>query len=57
MPLIFVLSDMEKEGVCVDGGALKEYSKELAASIDVLENVFTSKQAKSLILIHPNSWE
>ena len=37
MPLIFVLSDMEKEGVCVDGGALKEYSKELAASIDVLE--------------------
>uniref|UniRef100_UPI00405661F1 DNA polymerase I n=1 Tax=Agathobacter sp. TaxID=2021311 RepID=UPI00405661F1 len=37
MPLVFVLSDMEKEGICMDGKALKEYGKELEGSIVELE--------------------
>lgn len=37
MPLVFVLSDMEREGVHVDGDALKEYSEQLAVSIHELE--------------------
>lgn len=37
MPLVFVLSDMEKQGVLIDGEALKEYGKKLSASIAVLE--------------------
>ena len=37
MPLVFVLYDMEKEGICMDVAALKEYSKELESSIVELE--------------------
>lgn len=37
MPLVFVLYDMEKEGICMDVNALKEYSKELEGSIVELE--------------------
>ena len=37
MPLVFVLYDMEKEGICMDAVALKEYSKELEGSIIELE--------------------
>ena len=37
MPLVFVLYDMEKEGICMDAAALKEYSKELEGSIVELE--------------------
>ena len=37
MPLVFVLYDMEKEGICMDVAALKEYSKELEGSIVELE--------------------
>ena len=37
MPLVFVLYDMEKEGICMDASALKEYSKELEGSIVELE--------------------
>lgn len=37
MPLIFTLSDMEKEGVLVDAVALKEYGKELGGRITELE--------------------
>ena len=37
MPLVFVLYDMEKEGIRADGDKLKEYSKELAVSINKIE--------------------
>ncbi|MBR4027418.1 MAG: DNA polymerase I [Lachnospiraceae bacterium] len=37
MPLVFVLSDMEKEGICMDADALKEYSSKLESSIIELE--------------------
>lgn len=37
MPLVFVLSDMEKQGVSIDADALKEYGKKLSESIAVLE--------------------
>lgn len=37
MPLVFVLYDMENEGIRADGDKLKEYSRELAVSINKIE--------------------
>ncbi len=37
MPLVFVLYDMEKEGICIDAKALKEYGNQLEGSILELE--------------------
>ena len=37
LPLVYTLSDMEKEGVHVDAEELKQYGEELAAQIAVLE--------------------
>ncbi|MCD7709001.1 MAG: DNA polymerase I, partial [Clostridiales bacterium] len=37
MPLVFVLSDMEKEGIRMDGDALTEYGQKLSVSIAELE--------------------
>ena len=37
LPLVYTLSDMEKEGVQVDAEELKRYGGELAAQIEVLE--------------------
>lgn len=37
MPLVFVLYDMEKEGICIDAKALKEYGTKLEGSIIELE--------------------
>lgn len=37
MPLVFVLSDMEQEGICMDAKALKEYGENLSVSIKELE--------------------
>lgn len=37
MPVVFVLSDMEKEGICMDAEALKEYGEKLSVSIAELE--------------------
>ena len=37
MPLVFVLYDMEKEGICIDAGALKDYGTQLLGSIVELE--------------------
>ena len=37
MPLVFVLYDMEKEGIRADGDKLKEYSRELDISINKIE--------------------
>ena len=37
MPLVYVLADMEKEGIIASGEALKEYGDKLAVRIDELE--------------------
>lgn len=37
MPLVFVLSDMEREGICMDTEALTEYGRKLSVSIEELE--------------------
>lgn len=37
MPLVFVLYDMEREGICMDVAALQEYSAKLQGSIVELE--------------------
>ena len=37
MPLVFVLSDMEQEGICMDANALKTYGQKLSVSIEELE--------------------
>ena len=37
MPLVFVLYDMEQEGICIDAAALKEYGSKLEVSILELE--------------------
>lgn len=37
MPLVFVLYDMEQEGICMDAVALKEYGEQLEGSIADLE--------------------
>ena len=37
MPLVFVLYDMEREGICIDAAALKEYGNKLEGSIVELE--------------------
>lgn len=37
MPLVFVLSDMEQEGICMDAEALREYGQQLSESIAKLE--------------------
>ena len=51
MPLVFVLSDMEKEGICIDGKALKEYGSHLQESIVELEQrIYT--QANEVFNIH-----
>lgn len=37
MPLVFVLADMEREGICIDAESLREYGSQLAGSIEELE--------------------
>jgi DNA polymerase-1 len=37
MPLVFVLSDMEREGISMDATALREYGQKLSVSIEELE--------------------
>ncbi|HIT14113.1 MAG TPA: DNA polymerase I [Candidatus Scatomonas merdigallinarum] len=37
MPLVFTLDDMEKAGIAVEGGALKEYGEKLQEGISALE--------------------
>lgn len=38
MPLVFVLSDMEQEGISIDAGALKDYGEKISVSIAELES-------------------
>lgn len=55
MPLVYTLSDMEKEGIAIDADALKEYGENLAVSIDKIEKKSMKKPVRPLISIHQNS--
>lgn len=49
MPLVFVLYDMQKEGVRVDKEGLKSYGEVLGNRIQVLEKKYTMRPVKSSI--------
>ena len=53
MPLVFVLSDMEKEGIHMDVKALKEYGEKLAVSIDKLEKSIYEKAGEEFNINSP----
>ena len=53
MPLVFVLSDMEKQGISIDAQALKEYGSKLAESISVLEHQIYEKAGEQFNINSP----
>ncbi len=53
MPLVFVLSDMEKEGICIDADALKEYGRQLQVSIEALEQKIYSEAEETFNINSP----
>ncbi len=53
MPLVFVLSDMEKQGISIDAQALKEYGSRLAESISVLEHQIYEKAGEQFNINSP----
>ena len=57
MPLLFTLSDMEKEGIRVNAEELKEYGEKLQIRIEELEKKIWEEPGRNLILILPSSWE
>ena len=55
MPLVFVLYEMQAEGIRVDSAALKEYGTMLGEKIAVLSRRFMPMPEKRLISIRQNS--
>ena len=55
MPLLFTLSDMEKEGIRVNAKELKEYGEKLQVRIEELERRSGKKPGRNLISILPSS--
>ena len=53
LPLVYTLSDMEKEGVHVDAEELKRYGGELAAQIAVLEKEIYEGAGETFIINSP----
>ncbi len=53
LPLVYVLDDMEKEGVCVDGSALHEYGEELTGWITQLEESIYEKAGETFNINSP----
>lgn len=53
MPLVFVLSDMEKEGICMDAAALKEYGEQLSVSIAEIEQKIYDKAGETFNINSP----
>lgn len=53
MPLMYVLSDMEKEGIAIDANGLAEYSKELGTSLERLEKEITDTAGMSFNIDSP----
>ena len=52
-PLIYVLSDMEREGVKVDQEALAEFSKQLQTDLKLLENTIYEKAGVKFNIASP----
>lgn len=48
MPLVFVLSDMEQDGICIDANALKEYGQKLSVSSGNWNRKFMRKRERRL---------
>lgn len=53
MPLMYVLSDMEKEGIAIDAKGLEEYSKELGVTLDRLDKEITEAAGMSFNIDSP----
>jgi len=53
LPLVYVLDDMEKEGVCVDGAALAEYGEQLNGRIMELEQSIYEKAGEEFNINSP----
>ena len=53
MPLVFVLYDMEREGICMDAAALQEYGKKLEGSIVELEKKIHEAAGESFNINSP----
>ena len=53
MPLVFVLSDMEKEGICIDADSLKEYGEKLSVSIAETEKKIYDQAGKNFNINSP----
>lgn len=53
MPLVFVLSDMEKEGICIDADSLKEYGEKLSVSIAETEKKIYDQAGKKFNINSP----
>ena len=48
LPLVYTLSDMEKEGIAIKAEALKEYGNNLTGQIEILEkNIYELADRKS----------
>ena len=57
MPLLFTLADMEKEGILVEAGALKEYGEKLQIRIEALEKEIWEQAGEEFNINSPNSLE
>jgi DNA polymerase-1 len=53
MPVVFVLSDMEKEGICMDAASLKEYGDKLSVSIRELEQKIYAQAGETFNINSP----
>lgn len=53
MPLVFVLSDMEKEGICMDADALAQYGQQLSVSIGELEQKIYAEAGETFNINSP----
>ena len=53
LPLAFVLSDMEQEGICMDAEALKEYGQKLSVSIGELEQKIYAQAGETFNINSP----
>ncbi len=53
LPLVYVLDNMEKEGVCVDGDALRDYGKQLTGRIAELEESIYEKAGEEFNINSP----
>jgi DNA polymerase-1 len=53
MPVVFVLSDMEKEGICMDAASLREYGDKLSVSIRELEQKIYAQAGETFNINSP----